>query len=304
MKKVKGFIITDVVILALKVLGYLACNSLSLLASGLFELMVFVYLLLGLTKDKNKKIYGIITAVMGFVFCLLGISICFGAIVFDVKKVSLLLILFLIAILLIRYCDQCYTITMNCNKGKGFLAFAGLTSNIDFIMLVIALISAILTKLNKLWSLFKYADILGAIIIVSFVLFKGIKLILRSFNYLDDEKLVFPESYMVEIKGRKEVSHLEELSVRSFGGIKTGIVRMRLMGGISFVDANSFVMMLQDYLLKSVDCVQISLCEGKKTPVVMPKVGERGKSNARNSRSRNRKTSSKGKNTRKNNKKN
>ena len=97
------------------------------------------------------------------------------------------------------------------------------------------------------------------------------------------------------------VSKVERLSLVNYGGIRYFKCNVVLSEGITMIDINSFVIMLQDYLLKVADVAKIDLIDPNSKPKHV-KVRSL-KEDARNSRSRNSKTNAKKKNSTKKNKK-
>ena len=115
---------------------------------------------------------------------------------------------------------------------------------------------------------------------------------------LDEE---IEKEYLLEIGKREEVKYVSKVQVNSFGGLRSVECDLDLREGISMIDVNTFVVNLQDYLLKLGESVTVNLIEAKKARK-KPKVRSK-KQDARNSRSGNSKKNTKKKNTKKKNKK-
>ena len=96
MKEVKSFIIAEVIICILKVLGGVLCNSYTMLASSIFELALIIMSLIVCKNKENKKYKGIITSVLGILMILSGLGIIFVANIMKIKRVSFWIILFVI----------------------------------------------------------------------------------------------------------------------------------------------------------------------------------------------------------------
>lgn len=298
-KEVKIFILVEVILLALKVLAGIVCNSNTMLASAILEIVLITSSLFVLKQRDNKKYKGIISSVYGFIVILLGLGITFYSVVSDIKKVSWLILLFIFISVLVRYIVGCFYSNTNYKKKKGILGYTNLNSNTDFYIAGILLVVLILSKLSKWVNILKYADIIGTVLVSLFVIYKGIKIIKNSFRYLEDKENEFIE-YEKEINDRKEVKRLISINTYAFGGLRKAKCNLVLSDSLTMIDVTSFVVTLQDYLLKIADVVEVNLLADIKPK--KPKVRSL-KQDARNSGSRNSKTNTNKKNTKKKNKK-
>lgn len=301
MKEIKTFIITDLIIILVKILGGLLCKSYTIIASSIYDIALIIVTLATLKTKENNKIKGIISSFLGFIMILLGIGTIFLSFISEYKKTSFFIILFVLISMIIRYVVSCFYTNVSYQKKKGLLTLGRIASNVDFISYGIIIGALILSKLSKWIKIFKYADNLGVIILSLFVILKGIKVIVNSIKYLEDKETPLSDEYIKEITSREEVKKLDKLEVKAFGGIKKADCNIALKDGISMIDINTFVVTLQDYLLKIADVVKINFVNPKTTKV-KPKVRSL-KQDARNSRSGNSKTNAKKKNTQKKNKK-
>lgn len=299
MKEVKSFIISEVIICLLKVVGGFLCNSYTMLTSSLFEIFLVIISLCVINGKDNKKYKGIISSVLGFIMILGSLGIIFVSNVVSVQKVSFWIILFVIILILIKYLVSCIYTNTSYQKKSGILTYGNVNSNVDFYVYGVILGTLVLSKLSKFFSIFKYADRLGTILIAGLVIYKGIKIVKNSFNYLENKETKITDEYKKEITDRREVKKLVKLDTISFGGINYAKCSIDLTKGITLLDVNSFVITLQDYLLKIADVVKINLVESG----LKKKLKVRSNQNARNSGSRNSKTNTKSKNIKKKNKK-
>lgn len=301
MKVVKNFIIIDFIVLLIKVLGGILCSSKTMLASAVLDISLIISGLIVCNSKENKKYKGIISSIIGLVIIILSLLMIFYSIITDIKKTSLLILIFIILSLIIRYIAVCFQTNASYQRKKGLLTYAKLNSTIDFVSYGVILGALILMKISKWVKILKYADILGTIIISGFAIYKGIKIISKSIKYLENKDEDKIDEYIEEIKTRKEVKKVEKLEVLAYGGIKNINCNLILNDGISVVDVNTFVITLQDYLLKFSDSVKISLVQKVEPKRVKVKVRSK-KADARNSGSRNSKTNPKRKNSKQKNK--
>lgn len=299
MKEVKTFIIVEVILAVLKALAGWLCNSYAMLASCLFEIVLIICSLFVLKNKDNKKYKGIITSFVGIIIVLLGFGIIFISMINKVMNVSWLIILFLIVGMLLRYIVGCIYSNISYQKRGGLLGYANINSNMDFYMTGIVLATLILSKLSKLVEAFKYADRIGTVIIALFIVWKGIKVIRNSFHQMEESEAIYI-SYEKEINDRSEVKKIVSIKASEFGGLTKLRCNLILNNNLTMLDLNTFVVSLQDYLLKIADVVEVKLQE--ELIVKKPKVRSL-KQDARNSGSGNSKANTKKKNTKKKNKK-
>lgn len=302
MKKIKNFLIAELIILLVKVLGGYLSHSYTMIASGVYELTLILITLIASKVKENKKYKGILSSLLGFIFIALGLGIIFLSFITEIRRTSLLIILFILIVIITRYVVSCFNINFTYQKKKGLLNFSNINSSVDFYNCAVIIGTLILSKISKWFDILKYADRIGTILIAGLVIIKGLKIIIHSFSYLENKTKAIDESYKEEILKRKEVKNVSKLEVSSYGGLNKAILDFELKEGISLVDANTFVITLQDYLLKIADIVEINLVE-KKVQVVRKAKIRSLKQDARNSRSGNSKTNTKKKNTKQKNKK-
>lgn len=299
MKEVKMFIIIDILLIILKVIGGLVCHSYTMIASSLLEIILLITSLFVMKRKDNKKYKGIITSILGLIMILLGLGMIFWSFISEIKKVSLLILLFIFICIISRYIVGCYYASVNFRKKKGILGYSSINSSIDFYISGIMIVVLILSKISKWVDVLKYADRVGTILISLYIIYRGLKLITNSFKYIEEEKNDIDE-YEKEIKSRTEVKKFVNIQSSFFGGIRKLKCNIVLNNSLTMIDVTSFVVTLEDYLLKISDVVQINLLDEIKPK----KVKVRSlKEDARNSRSGNGKTNIKKKNTSKKNKK-
>ena len=301
MKEIKKFILVYFIILIINVLGGIVCRSNTLLSVSILDLLLLIISLCVTKRKENTKFKGVVSSLIGFIF-IIG-SLAFLLYVFSSKvlKPSYFILLFMLITLVVKYLISCFYTNINYQKKKGLLSYGNLNSSIDFIIYGILLLTLVLGKVSKWVWFLKYADRVGTVLVLLYVIYKGFKLIVNSFKYLESEELT--KVVEGEITSRKEVKKIERILVNSFGGVRYITIDIVLNETISLVDINSFVITLQDYLLKFGDVVDINMVNVvEKKKKTKPKVRSL-KQDARNSGSRNSKTSSKKKNTKKKNKK-
>ena len=304
MKEIKAFIIADVIVLLLKVVCGFLLHSYTMLASGVIEVLLIVgTLLLSKKIEGNKKSRGILTALFGALIVFSSLVVLFFAFTTKLRKTSLLIILPVLVCLISRYVVSSFYTNSGYQRKKGLLSIGSMISNMDFANYIVIIVAMILMKISKWVGVLKYSDRVGAVLISLFVIYKAYNLIRHSFANLKDNKKEVPNEYLEEIKKRKEVKTLENMDVNLYGGFVGINCSLQIAEGIGPVDLNSFVITLQDYLLKIADIVRITLVE-KKEEKKPKKVRVRSKKqDARNSRSGNGKKGSKGKNNKQKNKK-
>ena len=302
MEEVKKFNRVLFLVVLIKILGGLLTHSYTMIASSLLELLLIIVSKVAVIKAEDTKYRRVITTIIGLIMILSAISLVVFSINNHMGKVSAWIILFAVLTMIAKYMTSCYYTNVSYRRKSGVLSYGNINSTLDFILFAMFIVTMILSKCSKWVSILKYVDQLGTILISGFIIYKGIRVIINSIKTKNEEKISgIVEAYKNEIVSHKEIKRVERFSLVNYGGLnfaKCGIV---LADGITMIDANTFVITLQDYLLKIADVVKVDLID----PNVKPKhVKVRSlKEDARNSRSRNGKTNSKKKNSTKKNKK-
>lgn len=302
MKDIKTFLIVDLIILVLKLLGGFITHSYTMMVSGVYDLFLILCSLIAIKGRRENKKLSIITIIIGILSLLSAGGMISWAFLTDIKITSLWIILFIIITLIMRYIVSCFYTNFSYQKKKGLLSYGNILSNIDFCSYGIIILALILMKVSKWVKVFKYADRIGVILLSIILVVKGIKLIKNSIIKLKDKPVVINEDVLSEINNRSEVKCLGKLEVIYYGGVRVAKCDVLLKENMGTVDVNSFVITLQDYLLKIADAVRIFMIDKEPNNSRRAKVRSK-KADARNSRSGNSKTSTKKKNTKKTNKK-
>lgn len=302
MKEVKVFTISNLLISILKMLGGFLGNSFTMVASGLYDLELWISSLFLFFNKKSNTIKGIITSLWGLIILLLGLGIIFISEVLPIKVVSFWIMLFLVISVLIRYFVPCFYTNINYRKKKGVLSQGIINSSVDFYNYGIIFVTLVLSKLSGYFDILKYVDRLGTILVSILIVIRGIKIIRNSFKVLENNITDdMNEQVKEEINKRDEVDAVKNIKLSNYGGLIKVDCSLRLKNNVSLLDLNTFVITLQDYLLKIFkgNVVQINLVDNVKKKVKVRSM----KQDARNSRGRNSKANVKKKNSKQKNKK-
>ncbi len=290
------------IVILLKVLGGLLTKSYTMLTSSLLDLLLIIVSKVAMIKGEDTKGRRIISTILGLVMILSGIIMIVFSIKYPFGKVSAWIILFAIVTMIVKYMANCYYTNVNYRRKVGMLSYGNINSSLDFIVFAMFIVTMIISKCSRWLEILKYADVVGTILVAGYIGYRGLLVVVHSIKKRDEEKInQVLEGYKVEIQDRKEIKKVERLSLVNYGGlnyVKCGVV---LSDGISMIDVNSFMVTLQDYLLKIADVAKIDAVDPNSKPKHV-KVRSL-KEDARNSRSRNSKTNSKKKNSTKKNKK-
>lgn len=288
MKNIRKFLVGNFIILALKIVGGLFLHSNTLLASSLFELVNIINSLFSYSKtDKGYK---------KFVSCFYSIIFVVGIVILNIigfkmdTKPSLLILLILFACLVMRYVILTFNINASSRRKTNTVLFSNLSSNQDAFNYIVIIVSIILCKISRWVDILKYGDKIGCIIISLLIVMKLCKIIVNTFRKVD-----YIADYEKELNNRKELKRAPVINVSSFGGIRRFNVSITPKDNIGMVDFSSFMVNLQDYLLKKCDVAYVTLQEDNAYRKVI--------NNARNSGSGNSTKNAQRKNTKKKNKK-
>lgn len=290
------------IVVLLKILGGLLTHSYTMMASCLLDLLLIIISKIGMIKGEDSKGKRVLTVLFALIMIMSAVSMVTYSIMNHLGKISAWIILFAIVTMIVKYMANCYYTNVSYKRKSGMLSYGNINSSLDFITFAMFIVVMIISKCSRWLDILKYVDQLGTILIGGYIIYRGILIIVHSIKKNDEDKInQILEGYKVEIQARKEIKKVERLSLVNYGGIRYFKCNVVLSEGITMIDINSFVIMLQDYLLKVADVAKIDLID----PNVKPKhVKVRSlKEDARNSRSRNGKTNSKKKNSTKKNKK-
>ena len=298
MKEVRKFIIVNIILMLFKVLASYVCKSNVLLMLSLYDLILIINSILVYKKKDNKKYKCFISSILGIIYLMLAIGIIFVTINTKYVISSLWILLFIFIFIMMRYMVSCFATNKAYAKRSGLLTYGNMVSNTDFYMYGLVILSLVLGKCNKWFDVLRYSDKALTVCVSLFVFYKAIKLIACSISYLEKGTKEISDEFTKEISDRSEVKKINSIDIGSYGGVRCLNLNVSLNNNINMIDLNSFMITLQDYLLKISDICVVTISESK-----ISNAFEKVKKNARNSGSGNSKTNTKKKNTKKKNKK-
>lgn len=300
MKEIKKFLLVEVLLVLLKGLGGLLSHSITFYVSCLFELFLCLSFFLSYLNKENKKYKSILSSFLAFLFFMGSVGLIFLSFITEVKKMSWFFLFFFLICFFLRYIVLFYSINKTYCRKKGSLFFAEISSTMDFLQYGILFVSFLFSKFSYFVPLFCYADRVGVFLFSLLLWYKVGKVIKQSFQNLYQESNSLTEEVLDEVRRYKELKQLHSCNLKSIGGIKYVKMQIQVKENLNLLDLNTFMITLQDYMLKYCDVLSISLIE--KGTYKKPRVRSK-KQDARNSRGRNRQTQIKRKNTTKKNKK-
>lgn len=296
-KDFNSYLVMEMIIIALKVLAGLFGHSLALLVTILFDIVVIITSYLAFnSKEETTRGKMVFTAFYGFIICMLAILSVFITFKVKVMKPSLLILIFLLLCLVLNYVVTVYKSNSSYLKKEGILGGSNKNSSLNIIMYIVVLASIIISKWGKLWNYLKYADRVGVIVIAGFIAYYGLRILVRSFKFLEEtEEEKLTKNITEEVNKCNEVKNITKISILRNGGIRKIDIDLKLQPQIKLTDLITFVVTLEDYLLKYSDLVSVNLVKH------VNRSGAR--KNARNSGSTNSKKSTKKKSTKSKSKK-
>ncbi len=296
-KDFRNYLIMEFIIISLKVLAGVFGHSLALLATILFDVVVIVTTFIAFgSKEETTRLKMVGTAFYSFIVCLLSILYVYLTFKSKIMKPSLLILIFLLLCLVLNYVITVYKSNTSYNKKEGLLGGSNKNSSVNIIMYIVVLASVILSKWGSLWKVLKYSDRVGATVISVFTIYYALRILVRSFKFLEEEQEEkLTGAITEEVNKCSEVKNITKINVLSNGGIRKIDIDLKLQPKIGLTDLITFVVTLEDYLLKYCDLASVTLVKH------VNRSGAR--KNARNSGSTNSKKSTKKKSTKKKNKK-
>ena len=286
-KDYNGYLIMDFIIIGLKLLAGLLGHSLALLSTILFDVVVIITSFIAFrSKEKTTRGRMVGTAFYSFIVCLLSILYVFITFKIKIMKPSLLILIFLLLCLVLNYVTTVYKSNVSYSKKEGILGGSNKNSSVNIIMYIVVLASVIISKWGSLWKQLRYADRIGATIVSIFTIYYALRILVRSFKFLEEEQEEKLNGVITEeVNKCKEVKNITKINILSNGGIRKIDIDLKLQSSIGLTDLITFVVTLEDFLLKYCDFASVNLVKH------VNRSGAR--KNARNSGSTNSKKSTK-----------
>ena len=171
MEEVKRFNRVLFISILIKVLGGLLCHSYSMITSCLLDILLLIISRVAMIKAEDSKGRRIITAILGIIMILSAIVMVIFSIKYPFGKVSAWIIIFALITILVKYMISCYYTNLGSRKKSGMLTYGNINSTLDFVIVVIFIVTMILSKCSRWVNILKYADQLGAALIAVYIIY-------------------------------------------------------------------------------------------------------------------------------------
>ena len=217
----------------IKIVGGVLGNSKTLIADGMHsmsDLATDIVALIG-TKVSNlppdrKHPYGhgkyeyVTSLFISLVVIILSFVIFHNSLTGSNKTPSLYVLIILVFVIVVKYFVSQFLIKQGKKYNSNILLTSGVESRYDVVSSVLALVCVGISELSEYVSIFKYADMMGGILISLLVLRIGIIFFIRNLNSLIGEADYDKEKEM-EIKEKladiKEILKVQKISLLKYG---------------------------------------------------------------------------------------
>ena len=217
----------------IKIVGGVLGNSKTLIADGMHsmsDLATDIVALIG-TKVSNlppdrKHPYGhgkyeyVTSLFISLVVIILSFVIFHNSLTGSNKIPSLYVLIILVFVIVVKYFVSQFLIKQGKKYNSNILLTSGVESRYDVVSSVLALVCVGISELSEYVSIFKYADMMGGILISLLVLRIGIIFFIRNLNSLIGEADYDKEKEM-EIKEKladiKEILKVQKISLLKYG---------------------------------------------------------------------------------------
>lgn len=213
--------VTNLFLVIFKTLFGIIGSSGTLIADGfhsISDLMVDLFALIGIklsNKSPDKKHpygYGkleyLISLVMGVIILMLGFTIVKNSINKEIITPNMFVIIISLITIMIKRSLSNYVILNGKKYKNNILISSGNESKSDVISSIVVMISVILMNLSKKIEVFKYADIIGSILVGLIIIRIGFSIIKDNISLLLDE-----QENDEDIKNKVEYVFLSQKSI-------------------------------------------------------------------------------------------
>ena len=229
----KTSFITNLILSITKVVVGFIGKSGALVADGIHSLSDLITDLVAIfgihisEKPANKKHpygYGeaeyISSFIMGLIIVMLGLSILFNITTSKIEKPEIIVIVVSLLAIIIKYILLKYLIRKGNEYNDSVLITSGEESKADEISAIIVLVTSILSQYSNYIEVFKYADMVGSIIVSILIILTGFKIFKTSISMILGEQ----ENNVEEINKIKNlileeprIKHIDKLIVLKYG---------------------------------------------------------------------------------------
>ena len=292
----KSFIICDLIVIIIKFLAGFFGHSLTLLSTIIYDIIAIITSLIALkAQPESSKGKAVFSSLYAFIIILLSIGMTYFSFQLKPWKPSLLILIFLLICIVSNYVITVYKTNTSYVKKEGMLGYGNKNSNINIILYILVLGTTIISKFTGLWKYFKYVDRIGVVLVSLLLIYYALRILLRSFKKMEDMEEKITQTLNEEINKCKEVKNVTKVGINHLGGIKRIDIELKLQEALALPDLITFVVTLEDFLLKYSDLSSVKLVKNANRKVVRRIAGNSGSTNS--------KGSTKKKNTKKKNKK-
>jgi len=263
----KKSFITNLLLSIMKVVIGLIGKSSALVADGihsLSDLITDVVAIFGIhisEKPANKKHpfgYGeaeyISSFLMGLIIVFLGLGILFNIQINNIEKPEYIVIIVSVLAIIIKYILLKYLIKKGNEYNDSVLISSGEESKADEISAVIVLITSILSQYSNYIEVFKYADVVGSVIVSILIIITGFKIFKSSISMIlgeQEENTEEIEKIKKLILKEEKIKKIDKLIVLKYGPYYKITASIEMAGDTSLNEAHKVLASTEKKLKKS-----------------------------------------------------
>ncbi len=193
--------------------------------------------------------------IIGIIIIILGLGLINEVFNKEITIPSLLVIFVSIFTIISKFIVSSYIYQKGINYKNNILIASGKESRIDVYSSVFVLVSIILMQFSNTIPIFKYADLIGTIVIAILIIHTGYRVLMDNISILLEEQIIDKE-YMEEIKKTilsfEEIIKIRELHILRYGPYYQLLANIIMKNEILLSDAHEVIDKLE-FALKQKD---------------------------------------------------
>ncbi len=162
----------------------------------------------------------ITSMIIGIIIIILGLGLINEVFNKEITIPSILIIIVSIFTIISKYIVSCYIYQKGINYNNNILIASGKESKTDVYSSIFVLISIVLMQFSNTIPIFKYADLVGTIVIAILIIHTGYRVLIDNISILLEEQVI-DKDYIKEIKkiilSFDEIIDIGELHILRYG---------------------------------------------------------------------------------------
>jgi len=192
----------------------------------------------------HGKIEYLTSLIIGFLIIIVGLSLIHNSVTREVVVPSFYVVIVSLFTITIKYILSSYLIKYGKKYDNTILIASGKESSADVVSSIVVLIAGVCMQFSHIFSILKYADMIGSIIVGLFIIHAGFSIVKENISVIIGEQ-VTDESILDKVRNlilsENKIEKIDRLTILKFGYFYNLTCELTMDGNLSLLEAHQII---------------------------------------------------------------